>query len=83
MKQVIIADKAGFCTHLGNLAAGHRETALGARTIKARNRELGIAEGLEIAVRAVEAWEAPPAERGGPPGSGRVELEAGSPPAGA
>ena len=55
----VIADKAGFCQHLANMAAEHRGAALSARTIKARNRELGMAEGLEIAQRAVEAWRLP------------------------
>lgn len=55
----ITADKAGFCEHLDGLAAEHRNAADSATTLKARNRELGIAEGLEIARRAVEAWEAP------------------------
>lgn len=55
----IIADKDSFCRHLANLAEEHRGAALSARTVRARNRELGTAEGLEIALRAVEAWSLP------------------------
>jgi hypothetical protein len=54
----ITADKAGFCGHLDGLAAEHRSMADSAGTLRARNRELGIAEGLEIARRAVEDWDA-------------------------
>jgi hypothetical protein len=54
----ITADKAGLYGHLDGLAAVHRVRAAIAGTVKARNRELGIAEGLEIARRAVEDWDA-------------------------
>lgn len=57
LRHTIIADKDGFCAHLENQAREHRELAASARTLKARNRELGIAEGLEIALRAVQAWQ--------------------------
>lgn len=68
LKRTIIADQASFCEHLGHMAAEHRESAEAARTVSRRvraplesalvaARERGVAEGLEIARRAVEAWD--------------------------
>lgn len=69
LRHAIFADKDSFCEHLGNQAREHRELAASARTLRGRNRELGIAEGLEIALLAVRAWSLEE-----PPGSSREEV---------
>lgn len=89
LRRTIIADKSSFLVHLDNMAQDHKIAAEAARTVPRSTRsglesavlaatERGIAQGLEIARRAVEAWDlrASQAQEEGKTGPG------GSPPAG-
>ena len=62
LRQVIEADKPGFLEHLDGLRETHRTMAANTDdTLRNRARERGIAEGIEIAMRAVESWVNVPA----------------------
>jgi hypothetical protein len=58
LRQVIEADKAGFLEHLDGIRQTYR--AMDGRTQRETARNRGIAEGIEIAIRAVEAWQDAP-----------------------
>jgi len=56
LRAYITADKDGFLQYLDHLIAEHDKAAHDARTIRVRNHETGIADGLRIARRAVDNW---------------------------
>jgi hypothetical protein len=53
---VINADRAGFLQHLAIMMAAHEQAASSAGTVRGARYERGIADGLKLAARAVEAW---------------------------
>lgn len=56
LRAFITADKQGFLDYLDHLIEEHQVTFNDARTVKVRNYEAGVIDGLRIARRAVDNW---------------------------